>query len=238
MITRTAAQILGDAGLPPPPSSPSSWSSFKNGCGRYYQACPRCSSGRSTKAHRDAKVLGVRIDDVGVKFGCNHCGWTGGGYFKSNSVGRNGGRMGMVVGSTTPRALTPASCIDCRRWSRRSRSTARSRWSRARRMPTTYGRSAFRRPAMRTARPIRPKIKNRNGPWRTVTSYAALASSCSMTTIALVTTTPKRLASCRSASPRACAASTSSCTGRTCRRRPTCPTGWCNPATLARSSTR
>src|SRR5262245_54213857 len=91
MITRTATDILREAGLPPPPSSPSAWSSFKNGRGRYYEQCIRCSSGRSTAAHRNAKVLGIRIDDLGVKWGCNHCGWTGGGYFKSNSKGRDDG---------------------------------------------------------------------------------------------------------------------------------------------------
>jgi len=53
--------------------------------------CIRCSPGRSTEAHRKAKVLGVTIDNIGVKFGCNHCRWTGGGYFRSNSSGRNDG---------------------------------------------------------------------------------------------------------------------------------------------------
>jgi hypothetical protein len=44
--------------------------------GRYYTICPRCSDGRKG-AHKRNKVLGVTIDAVGVKFGCNHCQWTG-----------------------------------------------------------------------------------------------------------------------------------------------------------------
>jgi hypothetical protein len=45
--------------------------------GRYYVCCPRCSSARS-KAHQDSKVLGVTIEADGkVRWGCNHCGWTG-----------------------------------------------------------------------------------------------------------------------------------------------------------------
>src|SRR5262249_57016421 len=75
MIERTAADILRAAGLPSPPS-------LQYGCGRYYECCPRCSAQRSTATNRSAKVLGITIDDLGVKWGCNHCGWTGGGYFK------------------------------------------------------------------------------------------------------------------------------------------------------------
>jgi hypothetical protein len=41
-----------------------------------------------------AKVLGITVDDIGVKWGCNHCGLTGGGYFKSNS-GRDDGFPGL-----------------------------------------------------------------------------------------------------------------------------------------------
>ena len=45
--------------------------------GRYYTLCPQCSAGRS-KAHRTLECLGVTIDDAGsVRWGCNHCGWTG-----------------------------------------------------------------------------------------------------------------------------------------------------------------
>jgi hypothetical protein len=46
--------------------------------GRYYTTCPNCSAGRSTAEHRREKVLGVTIEaDGSVRFGCNHCPWTG-----------------------------------------------------------------------------------------------------------------------------------------------------------------
>jgi putative DNA primase/helicase len=45
--------------------------------GRHYTTCPRCSKDRR-KQHQTNKVLGVTIDaDGGVRWGCNHCGWTG-----------------------------------------------------------------------------------------------------------------------------------------------------------------
>ena len=45
--------------------------------GRHYTTCPQCSRGR-TAAHRNNKVLGVTIEgDGAVRWGCNHCGWTG-----------------------------------------------------------------------------------------------------------------------------------------------------------------
>jgi putative DNA primase/helicase len=44
---------------------------------RYYTTCPKCSGDRS-RAHQNNKVLGVTIEADGkVRFGCNHCGWTG-----------------------------------------------------------------------------------------------------------------------------------------------------------------
>jgi hypothetical protein len=42
--------------------------------GRYYTTCPRCSKDRRKK---NDKCLGVTLDAEGVRFGCNHCGWTG-----------------------------------------------------------------------------------------------------------------------------------------------------------------
>ena len=43
---------------------------------------------RSNAAHRNAEVLGVTIgDDGSVKFGCNHCGWTGPEKGKGNGAG-------------------------------------------------------------------------------------------------------------------------------------------------------
>jgi Protein of unknown function (DUF3631) len=60
--------------------------------GRYYARCPQCSDGRASKEHRAAKVLGVTIEADGkVRFGCNHCGWTGpekGSGNRSNGKGR------------------------------------------------------------------------------------------------------------------------------------------------------
>ena len=45
--------------------------------GRHYTTCPQCSAKRS-KAHQAEKVLGVTVEaDGGVRWGCNHCSWTG-----------------------------------------------------------------------------------------------------------------------------------------------------------------
>jgi Protein of unknown function (DUF3987) len=81
---RTAAEILGKFGLPPPPP----------GRDRYYSTCPRCSATRSTTAHRKSECVGITIDATGVKFGCNHCGWTGGGSFETKSNGHADRRAG------------------------------------------------------------------------------------------------------------------------------------------------
>jgi hypothetical protein len=45
--------------------------------GRYYTICPQCSRDRTGAAHQRAKVLGVTIEGDSVRWGCNHCGWTG-----------------------------------------------------------------------------------------------------------------------------------------------------------------
>jgi hypothetical protein len=45
--------------------------------GQYSSTCPKCSADRSTKEHRAAKVLGVKIDAKGVVWHCNHCNWSG-----------------------------------------------------------------------------------------------------------------------------------------------------------------
>jgi hypothetical protein len=46
--------------------------------GRDYTTCPKCLRDRRTAAHRKAEVLGVTIEaDGSVRWGCNHCGWTG-----------------------------------------------------------------------------------------------------------------------------------------------------------------
>jgi predicted P-loop ATPase len=75
---RTAAEILRDNGLSPPPS---------HSTDRYYQTCPKCSAGRSK---RKEKCLGVTINNKGVQWGCNHCPWTGGEYFDGPTTGRGG----------------------------------------------------------------------------------------------------------------------------------------------------
>lgn len=77
--TSAAAEILDKFGVQRPP---------QDAPDRYYTTCPKCSAMRSTTAHREAKVLGVTIDAKGVKFGCNHCGWTGGAPY--NSSKKNG----------------------------------------------------------------------------------------------------------------------------------------------------
>jgi hypothetical protein len=53
--------------------------------GRYYTTCPQCSSKRK-KAHQKLQCLGVTIAFEGVKFGCNHCGWTGGAKYGSSGA--------------------------------------------------------------------------------------------------------------------------------------------------------
>jgi putative DNA primase/helicase len=67
---KSAAEILREFGLPPPP----------NGADRFYTTCPKCSATRS-KEHQKSECLGISVENDGVKFGCNHCGWKGGGFF-------------------------------------------------------------------------------------------------------------------------------------------------------------
>lgn len=55
--------------------------------GRYYTTCPQCSSKRK-KAHQKLPCLGVTIGYERVKFGCNHCGWTGGAKYECSGAGR------------------------------------------------------------------------------------------------------------------------------------------------------
>jgi lipopolysaccharide/colanic/teichoic acid biosynthesis glycosyltransferase len=74
--SRTASDILRKYGLSAPPA----------GKDRYYTTCPNCSPGRS-RAHQKARCLGITIDTEGVHFGCNHCGWRGGGYFSGKANG-------------------------------------------------------------------------------------------------------------------------------------------------------
>jgi RecA-family ATPase len=71
---RTAAEILREFGLPEPPAG-----ADRN---RYYSICPQCSHLRSPE-HQKTECLGITIDDKGVRWGCNHCPWSGGEYFRN-----------------------------------------------------------------------------------------------------------------------------------------------------------
>jgi hypothetical protein len=67
MSTHSPQELLAKFDLHPPSTAP----------GRYYVTCPKCAANRSTKAHREAKCLGITIDDKGTRWGCSHCSWTG-----------------------------------------------------------------------------------------------------------------------------------------------------------------
>jgi Protein of unknown function (DUF3631) len=75
----TAADILRAAGITIESTVP----------GRYYTTCSKCSVKRK-KPHQKLQCLGVTIDDRGVKWGCNHCGWKGGEYFERSDASRSG----------------------------------------------------------------------------------------------------------------------------------------------------
>jgi len=64
--------------------------------GRYYTTCPQCSGSR-TRAHQKLECLGITIDDKGVNFGRNHCGWTGGAYYASKLNGSGGNAAFVAV---------------------------------------------------------------------------------------------------------------------------------------------
>jgi Protein of unknown function (DUF3631) len=51
--------------------------------GRHYTTCPKCSAGRKP-AHQKLLVLGVTITAEGIGFGCNHCDFKGGAFYKPN----------------------------------------------------------------------------------------------------------------------------------------------------------
>jgi hypothetical protein len=62
--------------------------------GKYATICPKCSANRS-RAHQRTPCLGVKIDDQGATWRCNHCEWTGPekGNAKSNgAAGQSNGR--------------------------------------------------------------------------------------------------------------------------------------------------
>jgi hypothetical protein len=58
--------------------------------GQYFAICPECSHKR-LKAHQRTPCLGVKIDDRGATWHCNHCGWSGPekGWGKSNGRDRH-----------------------------------------------------------------------------------------------------------------------------------------------------
>lgn len=58
--------------------------------GHHYALCPQCSAERRTRAHQMDPCLGVKVDDRGVTWGCNHCGWTGGEAFHKANGHANG----------------------------------------------------------------------------------------------------------------------------------------------------
>ena len=74
----TATEILQKYDLHPASRQP----------GRYYTTCPQCSAGRS-RAHQRSRVLGITIDGNGVRWGCNHCGWSGPEKGNGNGKGDN-----------------------------------------------------------------------------------------------------------------------------------------------------
>jgi hypothetical protein len=56
--------------------------------GQHATTCPQCSH---TRKKKNAKCLGVLIDDKGACWQCNHCGWSGpegGGYERPNGKGK------------------------------------------------------------------------------------------------------------------------------------------------------
>jgi hypothetical protein len=49
------------------------------------------------RASTKKKCLGITIDDKGVKVGCNHCGWTDGGYYNGKANGKDRARANVVA---------------------------------------------------------------------------------------------------------------------------------------------
>jgi putative DNA primase/helicase len=72
--------------------------------GRYYAICPQCSTKRKEK-NQKLKCLGVTIDEKGVQFGCNHCGWTGGEFYRETA---RPNRTSTAEKEPGDRPLTPA----------------------------------------------------------------------------------------------------------------------------------
>ena len=60
----TVDELLAKHGVKLPSTAP----------GQHYSTCPKCSAKRAKK---NDKCLGIKIDDKGVCWRCNHCDWTG-----------------------------------------------------------------------------------------------------------------------------------------------------------------
>jgi hypothetical protein len=73
--------------------------------GRYYATCPQCSPKRKEK-NQKLKCLGITIDEKGVQFGCNHCDWTGGEFYRENA--QPGRTFTGVEREPLDQTLTPA----------------------------------------------------------------------------------------------------------------------------------
>ena len=85
----SAADILRGAGITTTSTAP----------GRYYATCPKCSAKRKP-GHQNLECLGITIDEKGVKWGCNHCGWKGGQFYEPSPAGSgksNGRRYSPVI---------------------------------------------------------------------------------------------------------------------------------------------
>jgi 5S rRNA maturation endonuclease (ribonuclease M5) len=85
----SAADILRSAGVTTTSTAP----------GRYYATCPQCSPKRKP-AHQNLECLGITIDQRGVAWGCNHCGWRGGSFYEPRPAGtgkQNGGGYSPVI---------------------------------------------------------------------------------------------------------------------------------------------
>jgi putative DNA primase/helicase len=52
--------------------------------GQFQTICPQCSHARKA-GHQKLKCLGVKVDDLGVQWHCNHCEWSGGEFFERRS---------------------------------------------------------------------------------------------------------------------------------------------------------
>jgi hypothetical protein len=88
-LMTSAADILRSAGIAATSTAP----------GRYYATCPQCSPKRKP-AHQKLECLGITIDQKGVAWGCNHCGWKGGSCYEPRPAGtgkKNGGGYSPVI---------------------------------------------------------------------------------------------------------------------------------------------